>query len=82
MMAPRALACWRPARRVPRARTRLQAMAAMDSRAALAANFPDGQVRQGPSFQSAKTCSMTAWTRSCSSARGRRSCKTATASPA
>ena len=67
MVAVRALAWERPAR-VPAARTRLWAMAAMASQAALAVNFPDGRCASGPSFRSARNCSMTAWPRCCSSA--------------
>ena len=38
------------------------------SQAALAGNEPEGRWASGPSVQSAKTCSMTAWSRCCSSA--------------
>ena len=38
-------------------------MAAIDSHAAFAANNPDGRCASGPSVQSAKTCSTTAWPR-------------------
>ena len=54
--------------RAPAARSRLQLMAAQASHAALAAKEPDGRWARGPSFQSAKTCSMMAWSRWCSSA--------------
>jgi hypothetical protein len=67
MVAARALAWRRPAR-VPAARTRFCAMAAVASQAALAVNFPDGRCARGPSLRSAMTCSMMAWPRCCSSA--------------
>ena len=43
-------------------------MAAMASQAAFAAKSPDSRCASGPSLRSAKTCSMTAWPRCCSSA--------------
>ena len=52
----------------PAARSRLQLMAAQVSQAALAGKDPEGRCARGPSFQSAKTCSMMAWSRWCSSA--------------
>jgi len=67
MVAARALA-WRQPASVPAARSRLWAMAAAASQAALAVNFPDGRWASGPSLRSARSCSITAWPRCCSSA--------------
>jgi hypothetical protein len=51
----------------PAARVRLAVMAARVSQAAFAGKCPEGWA-SGPSFQSAKTCSMMAWSRWCASA--------------
>lgn len=63
----RALACRREAS-TPAARARLNAVTANASQALLAANLPDGTWASGPSFSSAMTCSMIAWSRCASSA--------------
>jgi hypothetical protein len=55
-VAARALAKGRLAR-APAARTRLCAIAAMDSQAAFAAKTPEGMCASGPLVMSAKTCS-------------------------
>ena len=69
-VAHRALAC-RAEAAAPAARRRLKARAASASQAALAVNFPDGACASGPSFSSAMTCSMMAWSRWVSSAGDR-----------
>src|SRR6266516_3917402 len=66
-VAPLPLAQARLARD-PAARSRLCAMAAQASQAAFAGKEPEGRWATGPSVQSAKTCSTTAWSRWCSSA--------------
>ena len=67
MVAARAFANGRDAR-APAARSKLCAMAVIDSPAAFAAKTPDGRCARGPLVTSAKTCSTTAWSRCCSSA--------------
>ncbi len=63
----RAFAC-RAEAAAPAARRRLNDRQASASQAALAVNFPDGACAKGPSFSSAMTCSMIAWSRWVSSA--------------
>ncbi len=52
----------------PAAGRRLNDRQASASQAGLAVNFPDGACARGPSFSSAMTCSMIAWSRWVSSA--------------
>jgi hypothetical protein len=70
MVALRAFA-WKALARQPAARVRFAVMAARTSQAALAGKRPEGRWASGPSFQSAKTCSMMAWPRCCTSATRR-----------
>src|SRR3954453_19056315 len=51
----------RVAARAPAARSRLNAITARASQAALAVNTPDGRSASGPALRSAMTCSTIAW---------------------
>ena len=66
-VAHRAFAC-RTDAAAPAARRTLNARQANASQAAFAVNLPDGACASGPSFSSAMTCSMMAWSRWVSSA--------------
>jgi len=61
-VAQRAFACRAPAAAAA-ARSRLNAMQARASQAPLAWKRPEGAWASGPSFSSAMTCSMMAWSR-------------------